>query len=203
MILFSLFVVPPCLVVLSILINEEFVMKRFFGCTGVLMVIVFCAVSFSAAGMAHAADAKIGVINMKKVLANSTAGKDAQKVLQKKMNQLRAKFKKDEDALLALQKEIEKKSSAWSDQVKQEKAIEFKKKRRDLAAKQEDANLELKQLREKYLTPILKKMEQVVKTEAKKGGYTVVLPNTAVLYRDKSADMTSMVTNALNKAMKK
>ncbi len=178
-------------------------MKRFFGCTGVLMVAILWAVSFSTAGMAHAADAKIGVINMKKVLANSTAGKNAQKVLQKKMNQLRAKFKKDEDALLALQKEIEKKSSAWSDEVKQEKAIEFKKKRRDLAAKQEDANLELKQLREKYLTPILKKLEQVVKAEAKKGGYTIVLPNTAVLYRDKSADMTSIVTNALNKAMKK
>ncbi len=178
-------------------------MKRFFGCTGMLMVVVFCAVSISTAGMAHATDSKIGVINMKKVLANSNAGKNAQKVLEKKMNQLRAKFKKDEDALLALQKEIEKKSSAWSDQVKQQKAIEFQKKRRDLGAKQEDANLELKQLREKYLTPILKKLEQVVKAEAKKGGYTVVLPNTAVLYRDKSADMTSMVTNALNKAMKK
>ncbi len=178
-------------------------MKRLLSCTGVLMVVVFLAVSMSTAGTVLAADAKIGVINMKKVLANSTAGKNAQKVLEKKMNELRAKFKKDEDALLALQKEIEKKSSAWSDQVKQQKAIEFQKKRRDLGAKQEDANLELKQLREKHLTPILKKLEKVVKAEAKKGGYTIVLPNTAVLYRDKSADMTAVITNALNKAMKK
>ncbi len=178
-------------------------MKRLLSCTGVLMVVVFLAVSMSTAGTVLAADAKIGVINMKKVLANSTAGKNAQKVLEKKMNELRAKFKKDEDALLALQKEIEKKSSAWSDQVKQQKAIEFQKKRRDLGAKQEDANLELKQLREKHLTPILKKLEKVVKAEAKKGGYTIVLPNTAVLYRDKSADMTTVITNALNKAMKK
>ena len=177
-------------------------MKRFFGCIGVLMVVVFCAVSISTAGMAHAADIKIGVINMKKVLTNSTAGKKAQKVLENKMNQLRAKFKKDEDALRALQKEIQKKSSAWSDQVKQEKMIEYQKKRRDLATKQEDANLALKQLREKYLTPILKKLEQVVKAEAKKGGYTIVLPNTAVLYQDKGADMTARITKALNKAMK-
>ena len=178
-------------------------MKRLLSCTGVLMVVVFLAVSMSTAGTVLAADAKIGVINMKKVLANSTAGKNAQKVLEKKMNELRAKFKKDEDALLALQKEIEKKSSAWSDQVKQQKAIEFQKKRRDLGAKQEDANLELKQLREKHLTPILKKLEKVVKAEAKKGGYTIVLPNTNVLYMDKSADMTTVITNALNKAMKK
>lgn len=178
-------------------------MKRLLSCTGMLMVVVFLAVSMSTAGTVLAADAKIGVINMKKVLANSTSGKNAQKVLEKKMNELRAKFKKDEDALLALQKEIEKKSSAWSDQVKQQKAIEFQKKRRDLGAKQEDANLELKQLREKYLTPILKKLEKVVKAEAKKGGYTIVLPNTAVLYRDTSADMTTVITNALNKATKK
>jgi len=178
-------------------------MKRVVSSAGVLMVVVFLAVSFMTAGSVFSAEAKIGVINMKKVLASSTAGKNAQKVLEKKMNELRAKFKKDETALLALQKEIEKKSSAWSDEIKQQKAIEFQKKRRDLGAKQEDANLELKQLREKHLTPILKKLEQVVKAQAKKGGYTIVLPNTAVLYRESSADITASITDALNKAMKK
>jgi len=185
------------------LILEEFVMKRLLSSAGIFIIVAFFAVSVTTTGTAHAAEAKIGVINMKRVLAGSVAGKKAQKVLEKKMNELRAKFKKDEASLLALQKEIEKKSSAWSTQVKQQKAIEFQKKRRDLGAKQDDANLELKQLREKYLTPILKKLEQVVKEQAKKGGYTIVLPNTAVLYRDKGADMTALITNALNKAMKK
>ncbi|HHD64103.1 MAG TPA: OmpH family outer membrane protein [Desulfobulbaceae bacterium] len=177
-------------------------MKHMVLPAGVLMVVVFLALSFATAGSVFSAETKIGVINMKKVLATSTAGKNAQKVLEKKMNELRAKFKKDEEALLALQKEIEKKSSAWSDEIKQQKAIEFQKKRRDLGTKQEDANLELKQLREKHLTPILKKLEQVVKTVAQKGGYTIVLPNTAVLYRDKGADITAVITDALNKALK-
>jgi len=177
-------------------------MKGMVRSVAVLIVAVFLAVSFATVGSAFAGQAKIGVINMKKVLASSTAGKKAQKVLEKKMNELRAKFKKDEQGLLALQKEIEKKSSAWSNEVKQQKAIEFQKKRRDLGTKQEDANMELKQLREKHLTPILKKLETVVKAEAKKGGYTIVLPNTAVLYRDKGADMTAVITDALNKAMK-
>ncbi len=176
-------------------------MKRLSAYAGIC-VLACVALCLMTAPAVFAADAKIGVINMKKVLADSEAGKKAQKVLEKKMNELRAKFKKDEQALIALQKEIEKKSSAWSDSVKQEKAIEFQKKRRDLAAKQDDANLELKQLREKHLTPILKKLEQVVSQVAKKGGYTIVLPNTAVLFRDKSADITAKITDALNKAMK-
>ena len=177
-------------------------MKNSVWMTSVFMVGVFLAVSLVTTGSAFAGDTKIGVINMQKVLASSAAGKKAQKELEKKMNELKATFKKDEDALLALQKEIEKKSSAWSDEMKQEKAIEFQKKRRDLGTKQEDANIELKQLREKHLAPILKKLEQVVKDEAKKGGYTIILPNNAVLYKSDAADITVAVTKALDKAMK-
>ena len=177
-------------------------MKKTLWLSSVLLVVVFLAVSLLSGSSVLASETKIGVINMQKVLADSVAGKNAQKALEKKMNELKATFKKDEDALLALQKEIEKKSSAWSDEMKQEKAIEFQKKRRDLGTKQEDANIELKQLREKHLGPILKKLEQVVKSEAKKGGYTIVLPNNAVLYKAEGADMTADVTAALNKAMK-
>ncbi len=169
---------------------------------GVIMIGVFLAVSVMTTGSAFAGDTKIGVINMQKVLASSTAGKKAQKELEKKMNALKATFKKDEDALLALQKEIKKKSSAWSDEMKQEKAIEFQKKRRDLGTKQEDANMELKQLREKHLAPILKKLEKVVEDVATKGGYTIILPNNAVLYKSDAADITSEVTKALDAAMK-
>jgi len=87
-------------------------MKNSVWMTSVFMVGVFLAVSLVTTGSAFAGDTKIGVINMQKVLASSAAGKKAQKELEKKMNELKATFKKDEDALLALQKEIEKKSSA-------------------------------------------------------------------------------------------
>ncbi len=177
-------------------------MKNKIWLSSVFMVGVFFAMSLVTTGSAFAGDTKIGVINMQKVLATSVAGKKAQKELEKKMNELKGTFKKDEAALLALQKEIEKKSSAWSDEMKQEKAIEFQKKRRDLGTKQEDANMELKQLREKHLAPILKKLEKVVKEEAKKGGYTIILPNNAVLYKSDNADITAEITKALDAAMK-
>ncbi len=151
---------------------------------------------------AQAADMKVGVINMQKVLAGSNAGKKAEAALGGKMEELKVKFKKDEDALIALQKEIEKKSSAWSDEMKQEKGIEFQRMRRDLRVKQEDANLELKKMREEKVGPILKELQGVVKKYAEKNDYTVVLPNNVILFAGAGVDITESITKELNKVMK-
>lgn len=170
--------------------------------TGSLLTFLFFAAVFFIVGTVQAAETKVGVITVQKVLATCEAGKKAQGVMEKKMEELQATFKKDEEALLALQKEIEKKSSAWSDAMKQEKAIEFKKKRRDLGVKQEDAGQEMKTLREQQLAPILKELEDVVKGVAKKEGYTLILPRNAVLHAADSADLTETITRALNEKMK-
>jgi len=153
-------------------------------------------------GQALAAETKIGIIDMKQVLSTSTAGKRAQDVIEQKMKTLQAAFKNDETALVALQKEIEKKGSAWSDSVKQEKAVEFQKKRRDLAEKQENANQELKKLREQHVNPILKKLEEIVGKVAADGGYSAVLPRNVVLFAADSIDISDKVVAELNKAMK-
>lgn len=151
---------------------------------------------------ALAAETKIGVIDMKEVLSTSTAGKRAQDIIEQKMKSLQASFKNDETALVALQKDIEKKGAAWSDSVKQEKAVEFQKKRRDLAEKQENANQELKKLREQHVNPILKKLEEIVGKVASDGGYSVVLPRNVVLFSADSIDISDKVVAELNKAMK-
>ena len=61
----------------------------------------------------YAAETTVAVLDMQKVLAGSEAGKTAQKAMEKKMEELQEKFKAEEDTLLALQDEIEKKSSVW------------------------------------------------------------------------------------------
>ncbi len=165
----------------------------------VLVVAGMVICSFSAQA---ASATRVGVLNMQMVMAKSEAGKKAQQALKKKMKELKASFKKEEQKLLALQKEIEKKSSAWSDEVRQEKAIEYQKKRRDLNVKQEDANLELKKIRERHVGPILKKLEKVVAEVAKKEGVGVVIPANVALYREKSLDITDKVIKALNKILK-
>jgi Skp family chaperone for outer membrane proteins len=62
--------------------------------------------------------------------------------------------------------------------------------------------MEMRNLQEKHLAPIMKKLEVLVKEVAKEKGVSVIMPNTAVLYFDKSVDMTDAITAALNKKMK-
>ncbi len=150
------------------------------------------------------ADVKIGVMNVQKIITLCDAGKKAKVKFEARMKDLQGKFKKEQDELVSLQKEIEKKSSAWSEEKKTEKGREFQKLRRELQAKNEDANFELKQLQEKELQPILKTLEDVVGKYGKKNGYTAIFDVKAgVIYFDKAIDVSDSLVKDLNAAMKK
>ena len=118
------------------------------------------------------------------------------------MEEFKASLDKEKEAVLALQKQMQKKADAWNEETKKEKALELQRKKRDFRVKQDDANLEMRNLQEKHLAPIMKKLETVVKEVAKAKGVSVIMPNTAVLYFDPTVDMTDEVTAALNKKMK-
>ncbi|WP_456384775.1 OmpH family outer membrane protein [Desulfolithobacter sp.] len=177
------------------------IQMKFYGVA--IAVVCGMAMVMLAGQPVQAAAPKIGVVNVQKALQSSDAGKEAQSAMEKKLKELQEQFRQEEDALLALQKEIEKKSSVWSDDTRREKVIELNKKRRDLQLKQDDANMELKRLREKKYGPILKTLEQVVEEVAKENGYTVVLPRNAVLYYSETIDMTKDTIQALDRKMKK
>ena len=126
------------------------------------VIVLFAVVAMSWTKPALAEDFKIGVMNVQKVLAKSNVGQKAKDKVEEKIKALQTKFKAEEDALAAMQKEIEKKSSAWSKEKKDEKIREFKKERRELQAKSEDARFEVKQLQDKEMGPILKSLEKIV-----------------------------------------
>jgi outer membrane protein len=156
---------------------------------------VFTVISASAAP-------SVGVVNLQQVLDKSSIGVAAKNKMEAKMKEFKASLDKEKKAVLALQKEMQKKADAWNEATKKEKALELQRKKRDFRLKQDDANLEMRNLQEKHLAPIMKELEVIVKEVAKKKGVSVIMPNTAVLYHDKSADMTDAVTAALNKKTK-
>jgi len=171
------------------------ILKR---CTALVTATVFLFLAVLTCSAALAANESIAVLNLRKVFAASDAGKKAQQEMEKTVKELQDKFKKEEDALAALQDEIEKKSSVWNEEKKQEKSIEFQKMRRDLRVKQEDANLELKKMEEQQLSPIRKELEQVIEKIAKEKGLSIILPSEVVMYSSDAVDITDAVTSALN-----
>ena len=173
--------------------------KKVVGCIGSLLIV---AVVGSNSQVLAASESKIGVIDVNKVVSTSTAGQKAMGVLDEKKKSLQPAFKKYEDELVAMQKDFEKKNSAWTDAVKKEKAAAFQKKQGEFAAKREEANLELKKLQEQHATPVLKKIEEIAAKVAKDDGYSIILPRQVVLYTSDAADISDKVTSELNKAMK-
>jgi outer membrane protein len=149
-----------------------------------------------------AADLKIAVINVQKIIVSCDSGKAAKERFDAKMKELQSKFKKEEDEFKALQDEIKKKSSAWSEEKKAEKARELQKNGRELQAKTEDARFEMKQMQDKELEPILKALEKVVDKFGKDKGYTAIMDSkNGVVYFDESIDVTDAITKKLNEAM--
>ncbi len=170
--------------------------------TGVVTFFAVCVMT--QANPVQAADpVKIGVMNVQKILSLSTVGQKAKVKVEEKIKGLQAKFKTEEEELNNLQKEIEKKSSAWSKEKKDEKVREFKKMRRELQAKSEDARFEVKQLQDKELGPILKQLEKIVEEYGSKNGYAIIFDiKSGVIYFHKAVDVSDEIITALNSATK-
>ena len=163
---------------------------------------LWLSVSLAFVDGAVAAEMKVGVMNVQKVLVNSVSGKAAKEKFDQKMQDLQSGFKAEEQELVDMQGEIEKKSSAWSEETKQMKVREFQKKRRELQEKSEDARFELKTLQDKELAPILKALEGVVDTFGQNNGYTLILDSKAgVIYFSDAVDITDQLVKELDAAM--
>lgn len=165
-------------------------------------IVVCFLVGFLFASNSFAADMKIGIMNVQKIIVQCDAGKEAKERFDVKMKELQTGFKKEEEELKELQAEIKKKSSAWSEEKKAEKVREFQKSGRELKAKTDDARFEMKQMQDKELEPILKALEKVVDQYGKDNGYTAIMDaKNGVIYFDKAIDISDEITKKLNKAM--
>jgi outer membrane protein len=164
------------------------------GCAGGLLI----AAAVLCGTPALAAD-KIGVVDMRKVLSTSAAGQKAQEAIEKKQRALQADLKKDEDALIALQKEGEKKNATWSEAVKKEKAAEFQKKMRSFSEKREKAAADLNRLRDEQLKPLHAKVLEAARKVAKDEDYDFILPREALIVAPDKSDISDLVVSEVNK----
>lgn len=153
-----------------------------------------------AAGFAHAADSKIGFVDMQKAIQSTTAGKKAKAELEGDFNKKKKELEKKEADLKKMGEDLEKKKSVLSEEALGKKQAEFQEemmKYRDVVGKsQQDI-----QKKEHDLTaPILEKMKGVIAKLAKDKGYTAVLENTQmVLFATSDNDLTDEVIKAFEK----
>ena len=157
----------------------------------------------AAAGTVHAAgkEFKVAILSIQKIIDQSQAGKEARKVLEAKQSELKPKFKQEQEALQAKAKEIEKKSSVWSEEVRAQKEREYQKSMREYQLKAEDAQFELKQLEKKVLDPIFKELQKVITEIGKREGYSMIFEksrSSGLLFADDALDISDMVVKELD-----
>jgi outer membrane protein len=179
--------------------------KVCFAAVFVVLVSLFCVGSGFAAGSAI----KIATMSLPDILSKSSAGQDARKQLEDKVVEFQTKIQQEQEKQDALRAEIEKKSSIWSDDVKQEKERDLLKKGQELKLMSDDAQFELQKMEKKIMAPILKELHEVIAEVGKEHGFTLIFENTnkglesrsGLLYSDESLDISDMVREALEKRL--
>jgi len=142
---------------------------------------------------------QIVTVNIQDVLLASVAGQGVKKVLEEKVGEYQNKFQQEQQEVDALRAEIEKKSSVWSQEVREEKERDYQKRVRELQLKSEDAQFELQQLEKQVMSPVLNELQKVIKEVGEKNGYALILDSRAgLLYVDASLDISDLVRKELD-----
>jgi len=134
-----------------------------------------------------AAQTKIGIINMKKVIAKCEPGQKAMEELKTKFKGLAGDLDKQKKSIEAMQKDLQKQSMMLSQEAKQDKEIEFKVDE------------------ERLSKPILQKLIEVIQNYGKKQGYTAILDTqtSGLLYANEGIDLTDTIIVEMNRAWRK
>jgi outer membrane protein len=145
----------------------------------------------------------IVTVNIQEVLISSSSGQAVKKVLEDKVLEFQAEFQAEQEIVEAMRVEIEKKSSVWSQQVREEKEREYQKKLRELQTKSEDAQFELQQLEKQVMEPVVQELQKVIAEMGEKNGYAMIIDSRAgLLYFDKALDISDLVQKELDSRKK-
>jgi outer membrane protein len=161
---------------------------------------------FSSAGAtfgaapAEAASAKYEVyfVNLQKVINESDKGQQAKRLIKAKIAKAKAKIQALEKEIEKLQKELQ--SPVLSKEAKSKKEIELQKKFRELRQTQQDAQLEIAQLEQKYTSQIIKEVVELIRKYRKEKGIPVILETreSGVIAMDPKLDLTDTILKLYN-----
>lgn len=166
--------------------------KRFLRLSLAIVVVFAVSIGLAAVGMAeNGAPAKIGFVDMTKIMKDSKAAKSAQAALQKEIDSKKAVMKEKNDKLAGMDKELrnlKQDSPAWKDKRDKltKEADAFNRLRMEYDGQLQKKNAELMQ-------KMFADVQQIIKKVAAGEKYTIVLDTRAALLVDDSADLTDKV----------
>ncbi len=167
--------------------------------TGKSIVMISLLMFYGLTNAAVAADvAKIGVIDLQKILETSIAGKSIQNELKKQKQQMESDLKKKGTEIEKLRKRLERESMVMSKEMRQEKEREQRIKINDFKTLQKKYRSDLQKLEGQLMNQLQKDVKVLVDSIGKKKGYLLIVNKFNVLYSPKSIDITDDLIKKLN-----
>jgi outer membrane protein len=147
------------------------------------------------------ATARIGFIDVQRVLARSAAGVAAREQLEKE----RATIQKDMDGrrqeLEKLRDELEKKGALMTADARRDKQEQFERKRRDAARAADDYQKEMEKKEGQLLQKVLQDVGGIIEKVGKEKNYYMIVEKqkAGVLYASTDADLTDEIIRAYDR----
>ncbi len=168
---------------------------RFLKPVRVILIFIFLFV----AHLAFAADvAKIGVIDLQKILEASASGKAIQNQLKKEKDKMEADLKKKGAEIENIRKRLERESMVMGKEKREEKERESRIKINDFKSLQKKYRVNLQKLEGKLMTQLKGDIDEVVGEMGKKEGYLLIVNKLGVVYAPNSIDITDKDIGKLN-----
>lgn len=142
--------------------------------------------------------ARIGFIDVQRVLARSAAGVAAREQLEREKAGMQREMETKRKELEALRDEIEKKGLLMAADARREKQDQFERKRRDAARLADDFQKELEKKEAQLLQRALQDLTGVIDKVGKDRGFYLIVEKrgASVLYAAPDADLTDEVIRA-------
>jgi len=154
--------------------------------------------------MAFAADvAKIGVVDLQRVLVASDRGMAAQADLKKVGTKLEENFKAREAEIIKLKEALEREAMVMSRETREEKEREYRIKVNDFKTLQKKSMQELKAQETQLVSRIREELKGIIEEVGKKEGYLLIIDKAVLHYYPSTIDATDQVIKKYNEVSAK
>ena len=148
---------------------------------------------------ALAADvAKIGIVDLQRVLETSNPGKAAQAEIKKQKDVMEQELKQKGAEIEQLRIQFEREAMVMSKEKREEKEREGRIKLNDFKSLQQRYRSDLQSLEQKLVTELRDDVHALVQEIGKKEGYLLIINNFSVMYAPGSIDITDQLIKQMN-----
>lgn len=134
--------------------------------------------------------AKIGVVDIQKILLTSAAGKIAKAEISKKAREMEGMLNEKKSEIQKLQETLERESLVMSKEKRDEKEREIRIKVNDIKVLKNKFEKDLKILENRVVQKIQKEFETLARELGQEQGYLLIVTNQTVIYAPTSINIT-------------